>query len=91
MRELYGFRTIPKGYRIVKFDEWLEVQPESIYELTVRRGWVHCPCHQGNKETCRHREMLKLFIQMNRVDKGWFYEYSASKWIAPITTRRRKL
>ncbi len=90
MRDLYGLRITPKGYRMVKFDSLLN--PLTIYEMTLNRGWLNCACFAASKETCRHREMVKLFAQHDRADKGWFYEYDAGVWHKPIplNPRRRK-
>ncbi len=89
MGELYGLRTTPQGYRIVKFDE--DFNAIAIYEMKLWRGRVDCACFQANKSTCRHREMVTLFNQHNRADKGWFYRYDTGKWLSPLTkTRRRK-
>ncbi len=89
MRELYAYRKTAKGFRVVKFDEDHSVL--TAYELEVRRNWVRCQCFAANRETCRHREMLKLFVQHDRVDKGWFYEWNTGKWVRPLNqTRRRK-
>lgn len=87
MREFYGLRTTPQGYRICKFDDLLNVL--TVYELTQRRGWISCPCFQGGKSTCRHREMVSIFMQCNRIDKGWFYEYNTGQWLKPLTQTRR--
>ena len=90
MPDLYGLRTTPQGYRIVKFDDLLNVL--TTYELTQKRGYVSCQCFQASKETCRHRTMVRIFDHLNRADKGWFYEYDTGKWHKPIamTIRRGK-
>ncbi len=87
--EYYSRRTTPQGYRIVKFDEAINVL--AIYELIQRRGYVSCQCFQASKHTCRHRQMIEIFIQYARVDQGWFYAYDTGEWLKPlISTRRRK-
>jgi hypothetical protein len=73
---------------MVKFDEGLNVL--TVYELTIRRGWISCQCFRANRETCRHRQMIALFVQHDRVDKGWFYDYGSGEWLKPLTQNRRR-
>lgn len=86
-KELYGLRTTSQGYRIVKFDGDLNII--AIYELTLRRGYVSCQCFQANKSTCRHRQMIEIFTQQSRADKGWFYAYDTGEWLKPLIHNRR--
>lgn len=79
--ELYTVRSLPNGFRMVKFDDLLNVL--AVYELKQRRV-VHCECFRANTHTCRHREMLEMFKVKKRVNKGWFYNYTTGKWVAPI-------
>ncbi len=79
---LYTIRRIPSGFRVIKFDDLFNVVTE--YELIQRSWGLQCACFAANKETCRHREMAALFIRLNRVDKGWFYNYGARLWVKPI-------
>src|SRR5712692_5314182 len=85
---LYSLRTLPSGYAITKFDDDLEVQ--STYVMTRQEipgraiGMIRCSCPASGRPTCRHREMVPLFILTNRVDTGWFYDHDAMKWYPPI-------
>ena len=88
--EVYTIRTTPQGWLITKFDEDTEVL--TFYTLQQRRNWVRCECWAATKHTCRHREMLRLFQEAGRIDKGWLYNWTTQEWIRPLTepNRRRK-
>lgn len=75
---LYNCRSIATGYRIVKFDDDLNV--ETIYELSSIRGRYRCPCFRGNSATCRHREMLAEFIKAKQINTALFYDYDNNSW-----------
>lgn len=68
---------------MVKFSDDLDV--ETIYEIELRRGRYHCQCFQGNKETCRHREMLAIFIDQKQVDTGLLYDYDTGLWESALS------
>lgn len=80
MSELYAINTTPEGYRVIKCDDDDRL---TFYNLTQRRGWVGCECFAANKHTCRHREMVTLYQQQGRLDKGWLYNYTEGEWIKP--------
>src|SRR5689334_11496685 len=84
--EVYSVRTVLGGWRVVKFDQWLNV-------VTIREvrgtlvGTMTCSCYRKYHHTdyCKHRLMIPLFIQLDRVDKGWFYDYENQQWHTPVT------
>lgn len=80
---LYNCRTEGPNYRVVKFDNDLNL--ETIY--TLRRGYsgkYYCNCFAGNRDTCRHREMLAGFIKHNVVDSKYFFDYENWRWVTPV-------
>lgn len=77
--ELYNLKTMPGGYRMVKFDKHLEI--EAVYEIQHRRGRFYCECPQGAKSsTCKHREMIPIFARKRAVNTGRFYCHDTGEW-----------
>jgi hypothetical protein len=81
-KSLYGIRRVPDGYRVMKFDDWLNFECE--YYIKLYRGKLLCDCPQSNKHECRHRDMVGIFHIAKRMDKGWFYDYNNRVWVEPI-------
>lgn len=42
-----------------------------------------CDCWAGQK-WCRHKQIIVIFQQHQRVGKGWLYNFDKKKWIEPI-------
>jgi hypothetical protein len=79
---LYNCHRTSIGYRMTKWDDDLDI--ESSYELSTIQGRVLCPCFQGGKPSCRHRDMLAAFIKYKTVDTDLFYDYDRRKWARPL-------
>ena len=79
---LYNVRAFAQGYRMVKFDDHLN--PESIYWLTQRGNRFNCECFQANKPSCRHRDMMAIFLASKAVNSGRFYDYDNARWLPAI-------
>ena len=75
MPTLYNCRHDGDQYRITKFDS--DLNPESSYLCTS----TECECPAGVRPTCRHREMLPLFITHEHVGDGWMYDYDRDGWV----------
>ncbi len=75
---LYQCRSEDGGLRVVKFSDDLEV--ESVYHLRRNRGRFSCECFAANRPSCRHREMIKVFIETSGIDTGRFYDWDHGKW-----------
>jgi len=76
---VYNLKRLPNGYRMVKFDDYLNV--ESVYTILHRRGHLYCDCPQGMKSsTCRHRDMIPVFKAKRAIDTGEFYCYETQTW-----------
>jgi hypothetical protein len=79
---VYNLKRTPGGYRMVKFDFLLNVQ--EVYNIRYSRGRLHCECFAANKPTCRHRDMIPLFVTKRAVDSLKFYCYETQQWWQPI-------
>ena len=83
LTSLYNCRTIPHGYRMVKFDQLLNV--ESTYDMPLFNGHIGCSCFQASRPTCRHRDMIERFITAQAIDTGRFYDYDGQQWLPALT------
>lgn len=74
--ELYNLRSTqtPAQYIIAKFDKNMEL--ESNYLVSMNE----CACPRGERPTCRHRQMLSLFLKHKHVDDGWFLDFHTKQW-----------
>lgn len=70
--------TIKPGFFAVKFDDDFNVL--TTYSVSEEG----CSCPAGNKDTCRHREMLQVFKDSDRVGSGWFVDWDKTRWVEPI-------
>jgi hypothetical protein len=76
---LYNLKKTPDGYRMVKWDQYLNI--EGIYNIIYRRGRFYCDCPQGQKHyTCKHRDMIPTFAQHKAIDSGRFYCQETGDW-----------
>jgi hypothetical protein len=79
----YNLKSTPDGYRMAKFDEFMNV--DAVYNITYRRGRFYCDCPQGGKApTCRHRDMVRTFCSHRAVDTGKFYCYDEDQWYPAV-------
>ena len=79
---LYSVRQLDVHiYRMVKFDYDFNVQ--TIYAIYKTKEWG-CSCFQHDKPSCRHRQMISLFISENKVNSGWFFDYERKVWERPL-------
>lgn len=74
---LYTVRT-GESYQVLKFDEDLE------HLETYSTSAEGCTCPAGHMDTCRHRQILGLFLETDRVNSGWFVDWDRTKWHNPI-------
>lgn len=83
MATLYAVRSCPTGYRMMKFDDLLNL--EVIYNLRHTRQLLYCDCPGFQKNYgCKHIQIVNLFISHERMDKGWFYDHDNGKWEKPL-------
>lgn len=75
MSILYNCHTDGDQWRITKFNELGDV--ESSYLCTE----TECECPAGQRQTCRHRQMLPKFINREAVNTFWFYDHDRGGWV----------
>jgi hypothetical protein len=75
---LYNAKSANGAYRITKFTSDLDV--EASYLTTEKE----CSCPAAARPTCRHRQMLPMFIGAQRVDSFWFLDWEAGRWKDPF-------
>lgn len=83
MAILYNCHTDGDQYRITKFSEHGEV--ESSYLCSEEE----CECPAGHRHTCRHRQMLPMFLAREAVNSFWFLDWDRKGWVAveqPVET-----
>lgn len=68
MTTLYGCHTDGDNWRITKF---IDGNPEASYLTSP----AECQCPAGERATCRHRQMLPIFIARDLVDQPWFLDW----------------
>src|SRR5882724_4244811 len=75
MTILYNCRHSGDQYRITKFDS--EMNPLSSYLCTFEE----CDCPRGPHPTCRHRQMLPMFINRQHIGDEWFLDFDHGGWV----------
>ena len=83
---LYGITDgpNPQSYKCTKVEND-KVETYYISEAGARGQNLVCTCFAGNKPTCRHRQMLRLFQAEDKIGKGWLYHFDKKEWIEPQT------
>lgn len=92
-----GYYTVktqgPYSYRVFKLDEGFNPiyhsgrDKREVFRLVRRnsQGYWLCNCEQHERVSCRHRTIVRMFVQLNRVDSGWFYNYDEDSWERSFT------
>lgn len=88
MSELYQIRTEGNRYRVVKFNSWWNVI--AIYYVFRSNHRYHCDCPRNAIISCRHRRMVLIFKRDNKIDTGWFYDYTTGIWEKPVNHPSRE-
>lgn len=73
MTTLYNCKHTGDQYRITKF---VDGEPEGSYLVTLE----NCDCPAGERNTCRHRQMLPRFIDRGAVNTGWMWDHDRGGW-----------
>src|SRR5258708_37123932 len=86
----YTVRIEDRHYAVIKFDDLFFL--ERVHEIYRHptKDWAYicitrvdtCPLN------CRHKIILSLFKQNDKIDKGWFYDYDTQEWMMPITVMK---
>jgi hypothetical protein len=71
---LYNAKKVESTLRITKFDDDLDVESSYITSPST------CECPAGVRDSCRHRQMLPVFIGAKRIDKPWFLDFDTDEW-----------
>jgi hypothetical protein len=82
MKHLYTVDKAPDGHHYVSKVSVQCLAVETVYNVTQWRKYKHCDCIAGyNKRwTCRHRQMVDLFIKDNKVGSGSLYDYDRTSY-----------
>jgi hypothetical protein len=58
---------------------------EGSYRVTrSKRAW-HCDCPAGYQgHTCRHIEMVSIFTEAEKVNKGLLYDFDRKRWVEEV-------
>ena len=77
--------TPGEEFAVTKFDRLgCEV---IVYFVTVSQFGAECSCPASSRPTCRHREMVRIFYDADRLSTNWRYKFdekiAAKKWIKP--------
>jgi hypothetical protein len=72
---LYNCKHDGDQFRISKFDEHMDVI--ASYLCTEDE----CDCPAGVRPTCRHRQMLPLFIRRKAIGSGWMLDFDRGGWV----------
>jgi hypothetical protein len=86
---LYNAKSqMPSEFVVTKFDDDLNV--ESSYLLLSTPEGLVCECPAGVRPSCRHRDMLPLFVKYNRVNSNWVLDWDGGKewrqYVGPLDT-----
>lgn len=79
---LYSLRTTREGWRIVKFDNDMNI--ESEYNLRDGGEVITCECPQSLRGPCRHLKIFDEFVLRERINSGWFYDIDNDMWHEPL-------
>lgn len=74
---LYNCHHDGDQYRITKFDDG---EPRSSYLCTT----AECECPGAHRDTCRHRQMLPIFIDQGLINTHWFLAWDNGKQIVDL-------
>jgi len=71
--EYRGDRVQGDEYAVTKFDK---LGGEADVYFVVRSTFGEdCTCKAAHRITCRHRQMVNIFLQAERVNGNWRYNY----------------
>jgi len=77
-----GDRIHGDEYAVTKFDKM--GGEADVYRVVRSTFGEECTCKAANRHTCRHREMVNVFLKAERVNGNWRYNYDekveANRW-----------
>lgn len=76
-------------WSVIKFDRDHEAEGtyivSKIYSPSSPSGsLLLCDCFASNKETCRHRQMIKIFKDHNAINSGRTYDFDKKLWFEAL-------
>jgi hypothetical protein len=75
----YTFKRNDDGtYRAIKMT--LEGDVLEVYKISKSRTHCSCPAHIPY---CRHKQMLNIFEDANKVGSGWRLVHETGEWLEP--------
>lgn len=69
----------PTRWKVTKVVE-KDINKSTSYNVAQSGNELICTCFAGNKSTCRHREMVKLFQTNQAIDSGAMYQWDTKTW-----------
>lgn len=72
---LYNIKSLDGQFSITKFDG--DLNPEANYVVSE----TDCTCPAGHRPTCRHRQMLPVFLSCDAVDQAVYWDHEAGEWL----------
>lgn len=70
----YSMRSHDGGFSITKFDA--DLNPLDTYQVSPDA----CTCPAGVRPSCRHRQMLPVFIAADAIDQPMFWSFEEQAW-----------
>lgn len=64
---------------VLKYDK--EGDWADSYQVTERLTHCSCPAHVP---WCRHKQIIQVFQEQNRIGTGWTYNFDRKEWKEPI-------
>lgn len=79
--DTYSVHRYSDQFAVTKFDK---LGGEASVYFVSQGDHDECTCYASNKPDCRHRQMVRVFQEAERVDTNWRYNYDekieARKW-----------
>jgi hypothetical protein len=91
-QELYSARWINESQiRFVKFNGYFDILSIHVSTNEDKRIWK-CECAGFvRNSTCRHQQLRRLFVEHQKLNTGWFYNWTTDKWELPLNSPVRNL
>lgn len=78
-KDIYTVYDKPESFEVVKMDH--DFEHIETYHVSKVPGANVCTCFAGNKDTCRHRQMVEIFREAGKLDSREAYNYDKHKWV----------
>jgi hypothetical protein len=74
------------GWNVLKVTA--DFEPAGGYTVSDSSNHLECDCFAGNKHTCRHRDMVRMYKSSaefrQKIDNGAKYNFDKDKWLEPV-------